>query len=302
MCIHCDETRTLTRRTFLRGAAATLSGVSSAKETPRQSATALADPSVVHAETSFASNGVAISGFLARPRRSGRFPPVLVGHGNPGISEDIKNVTAQLAQAGYVAMAVDWGSRAPAPDADADRPAWIARITSFTFVRESMGDLEAGLSHLASLRFVRRGKAAMMGFCGGGRLALLFATQSPELAAVVSFYGPVVYHVNRHPTDPVPDVLDVVPRIRAAVQGHYGLLDTVALPADARQFEKAMRAEHKRAEMHYYAGAGHRFYNFTVPEGSDPGFDFNAAAAALAHRRMIRFLRTLARTGSAATR
>lgn len=294
MCREC-ETRTLSRREFLGGAAATLAGTAAQHESSRRGATSLADPRVVHGATSFESGGATISAFLARPRRAGRFRPVLISHGNPGISDDVRNVAAQLAQAGYVGLAVDWGSRAPAPAADADRPAWLARVTSYTFVRAQMRDLGAGLEHLGALPFVRSGRAAMVGFCGGGRLALLFASQSRALEAVVSFYGPIVYHVNQHPTDPVPDVLDVVASIRAAVQGHYGLLDTVAPAADARLFGRAMRAAHKRAQMYYYAEAGHRFYNFTVPEGSDPGFDFNAAAAAVAHRRMVRFLRAYLR-------
>jgi carboxymethylenebutenolidase len=290
MCEEC-ESRGLSRRVFLGGAAAALAGTVARGEGRRPGASALGDPRVHYEETSFTSGGVRISAFLARPKRKGRFLPVLLGHGNPGISEDIRNATAQVAQAGFVGLAVDWGSRAPVPIDDADRPAWLARITSHTFVRSQMSDLEAGLAHLASLEFVRKGRAAMIGFCGGGRLALLFASESPALAAVVSFYGPVVYRMNQHPTDPVPNVVDVVPRIGAAVQGHYGLLDTVAPADDARHFERAMKAAGKRVEMYYYARAGHRFYNLTVPEGSDPGFDYNAEAAALAHRRMARFLK-----------
>jgi dienelactone hydrolase len=43
--------------------------------------------------------------------------------------------------------------------------------------------------------------------------------------------------------------------------------------------------------MYYYEGAGHSFCNFLRPQGSDPGFDYNPAAAALAHQRMIQFLK-----------
>ena len=102
------------------------------------------------------------------------------------------------------------------------------------------------------------------------------------LKAIVSFFGPVIYRVNQHKTDPVPDVLDVVKQIKVPVQGHYGLLDTVAPAADAMLFEKAMRAQKTQVEMYYmyyYKAAGHRFYNLTVPQGSDPGFDYNAEAA-----------------------
>ena len=176
------------------------------------------------------------------------------------------------------------------PAAQQDRDEWVRRITSYTFVKLQMQDLQAGIDHLHAQSFVKRKGAAAIGFCGGGRLALLFSIRSKAIKAIVSFYGPVVYHMNQNKTDPVPDVLEVVKQIKVPVQGHYGLLDTVAPAADAKLFEKAMRAQKTPVEMYYYEGAGHRFYNYTVPQGSDPGFDYNAGAAALARRRMVRFL------------
>ena len=65
-------------------------------------------------------------------------------------------------------------------------------------------------------------------------MALLFAAQSKDVKAVVSFYGPVDYRTRTHKSDPAPNVLDVVKRIHVAVQGHYGILDEVALTADAK--------------------------------------------------------------------
>ena len=131
----------------------------------------------------------------------------------------------------------------------------------------------------------------MVGFCGGGRLAYLFSTQSRDAKAVVSLYGPVVYHINNPKADPVPDVLAMVNQIKVPVQGHYGLLDKVALAEDAKLFEKKMRAQKTPVEMYYYERAGHSFCNFTRPQGSDPGFDYNPEAAALAHSRMVQFLK-----------
>lgn len=75
------------------------------------------------------------------------------------------------------------------------------------------------------------------------------------------------------------------------MQGHYGLLDKVAFAEDAKLFETKMRAQKIPVEMFYYEGAGHSFCNFLRPQGSDPGFDYNPEAAALAHSRMIQFLK-----------
>ncbi len=131
----------------------------------------------------------------------------------------------------------------------------------------------------------------MVGFCGGGKQALLFATRSKDVKAVVAFYASARYRQFRHKTDPAPEPIDVAKEIRVPVQGHYGLLDRVALTEDAKEFEAALRAQGTPVEMHYYEHAGHSFYNFTRPPGSDPGFDFCPADAELARRRMMEFLK-----------
>ena len=154
-----------------------------------------------------------------------------------------------------------------------------------------MQDLQAGVNYLREQSFTKRERVGVVGFCGGGRLAFLFSTQSTDVKALISFYGPVVYHINNPKADPVPNVLEIVNRIKVPVQGHYGLLDQVALTEDARLFEKKMREQKTPIEMYYYEGAGHSFCNFLRPQGSDPGFDYNPEAAALAHKRMIQFLK-----------
>jgi carboxymethylenebutenolidase len=154
-----------------------------------------------------------------------------------------------------------------------------------------MQDLQAGMTYFREQSFTRRGRVGMAGFCGGGRLAFLFSTQAADVKALISFYGPVVYHVNNPKADPVPNVLEIANQIKVPVQGHYGLLDKVSLAEDARLFEKKLQAQKTPVEMYYYERAGHSFCNFLRPQGSDPGFDYDPEAAALAHSRMIQFLK-----------
>jgi carboxymethylenebutenolidase len=291
MCIDCDE-EGITRRSFLAGATTALAGAAFAlKAAAQQSAQqALNDPNIILDEIVFKSGANTIKGFLARPKKVGRYRIVLISHGNPGVPEDIKFTAAELAKAGYVSLVYDWGSREPQPADQRERDKWVARITSYTFQKLQMQDLQSGINHLREQSFTKRERVGIVGFCGGGRLAFLFSTQSPDIRALVSLYGPVVYHINNPKNDPVPNVLEIVDRIRVPVQGHYGLLDQVALAEDAKLFEKKMLAQKKPVEMYYYEGAGHSFCNFLRPQGSDPGFDYKPEAAALAHSRMIQFL------------
>src|SRR6266480_4260687 len=292
MCIDCEE-EGVTRRSFLTGATIAIAGAAIAsKAAGQQSAQAsLNDPNIILEQVVFQSGTNPIQGFLARPKKAGRYRMVLIAHGNPGVPEDIKFTAAELAKAGYVSLVYDWGSREPQPAGQQQRDKWLARVTSYTFVKLQMQDLQAGMNYLREQTFTKRERVGVVGFCGGGRLAFLFSTQSKDVKALISFYGPVVYHINNPKADPVPNVLEMVNRIKVSVQGHYGLLDKVALAEDAKLFEEKMRAQKTPVEMYYYVGAGHSFCNFLRPQGSDPGFDYNPEAATLAHIRMIQFLK-----------
>lgn len=292
MCIDCNE-EGITRRSFLTGATTAIAGVAFAlKAAAQQSAQkTLNDPNIILGDVSFQSGITTVKGFLARPKKAGRYRMVLIAHGNPGVPDDIKFTAAELAKAGYVSLVYDWGSREPPPADARERDQWVARITSYTFQKLQMQDLQAGIGYLREQSFTKRERVGVVGFCGGGRLAFLFSTQSADVKAVISLYGSVVYHMNNPKADPVPNVLEIVDRIKVPVQGHYGLLDKVALAEDARQLEKKLRAQKTPVEMYYYEQAGHSFCNFLRPPGSDPGFDYNPEAAALAHQRMIQFLK-----------
>jgi carboxymethylenebutenolidase len=287
------------RRSFLQTLGGVAVGVSAAPaffahQVQTREWRALDDPAVTHHVTEFNSGGQTIKGYVAHPKQSGRRPGVILLHGNPGMTDDVRMATAQLAQAGFAALLVDWGSRDPLPEGQEGQAAWRDRITGYAFWKLVLDDVQAGIEHLKSQAFVRpRGGMGLVGFCGGGKQALLFATRLSEAKAVVAFYASARYRQFRNNNDPVPELVEVASEIRGAIQGHYGLLDQVALPQDAKEFEGLLRARRERAPVgfYYYEKAGHSFYNFTRPPGSDPGFDFCPAEAELARRRMIEFLR-----------
>lgn len=298
MCVECSNS-SIDRRSFLQVLGGGIIGLSvtpflRAVQVQTREWMALDDPDVMHHVTAFKSGNRDIQGYLARPKKPGRRPAVIVLHGNPGASDDVRMATAQLAQAGFVSLLVDWGSRDPLPEGQEEQRKWRERITGYTFWKLVLDDVQAAIEHLKAQTFVRqRGGVGLVGFCGGGKQALLFATRSREVKAVVAFYASARYRQFRNNTDPVPELVDVASEIRGPVQGHYGMLDEVARAQDAKELEALLRARrrHPTLEMYYYENAGHSFYNFTRPSGSDPGFDFCPAEAELARRRMIDFLR-----------
>jgi carboxymethylenebutenolidase len=115
------------------------------------------------------------------------------------------------------------------------------------------------------------GKVGCVGFCWGGAMSNQLAIHAPDLKAAVPFYGRQ------------PEAADV-PKIKAAVQLHYGGLDervNAGIPA----YEEALKKAGVPYELYVYEGAQHAFNNDTAPTR------YNEAAAKLAWDRTITFLK-----------
>src|SRR5687768_9028165 len=234
MCITDDcknestQSNGIERRTFLTGATAAIVGVTLASEAfaqPQQQppTNALNDPNVIQGMVSFKSGAEVIQGYLARPRKAGRFRAVVVLHGNLHLPEDHRFTAAQLAQAGFVSLAVKRFSRTPdltmAELNRSDRE--DRRYLSNTFSEQQSPDAQAAIHYLKSLPHVKRGGVGMVGFCGGGYQSLMVATKSRDVDAVVAFYAPPVFLEQfQKPDDRKPNLMDVVKQIKVPVQGH----------------------------------------------------------------------------------
>ncbi|MGH7769583.1 MAG: dienelactone hydrolase family protein, partial [Candidatus Binatia bacterium] len=207
---------TITRRQFVRRAVVlTGSAVAAASLVdslfPAAHA-AQADPNdsaLASSDVKFAADdGASIGAYLTRPKGDGKFPAVIVIHGNSGIEDHIRDVARRIAKAGYVALAPDLLSR---QGGTASFPSSAAAIEGIrkadddTIVR----DLNGAVNFLKAQNFVRP-KIGVVGFCWGGGRALMFTTRSKDIAASVVYYG-------SNPRD-----LEDVKNITAAVLGHYG--------------------------------------------------------------------------------
>src|SRR5438270_807486 len=67
------------------------------------------------------------------------------------------------------------------------------------------GDLDATLAYAKSTGKADTSRAAVIGFCWGGRQVWLYAAHNPSLKAGAAFYGPLVGQPNdmkpKNPTD-----------------------------------------------------------------------------------------------------
>jgi carboxymethylenebutenolidase len=276
------------RRSFLTGATAALVAIALGPEaTGQQQSKALDDPNITHGKVSFKSGSRIIDGYLARPKRRGRFASVIIVPGNRIEEPYIPETAAMLAQNGFIGLAVNIYHLMPVSANPSASPTSASPQEQLNTVANkmpdefTMQDIQAGLDYLKSQSFVRRKRMGIMGFCSGGRYALMFTAQSNEIAAVVSFYGtlilPPIFNRKRTP-------FDVIKQIRVPIQGHYGTKDNNAPLADAKRFEAALRAQKTPAQIFTYE-TGHGFFAYNRDEVYQPD------AAKLAKERTLAFFK-----------
>lgn len=285
----------ITRRCFICGAAAAaIAGVnaiaSAQASTQTREARAIDDPQITHGTVEFRSGDHKVDGYLARPKKKGRYPAVIILPGNWITEPYIPETAAMLAQGGFVGLVVNTFYLFPkrATFEESRQIPWeeTQRILRTQITDELIyEDTQAGVNFLKAQPFVKKGKQGVMGFCFGGRNALLFAARSKDIGAVVPFYGPVVAIPGvtreerpRQPLDP-----EVVTQIRVPVQGHYGTKDRAVELAPVKQFEQALRAQGTPVEIYTYE-AEHGFFAYNRPT-------YRADAARLARERMLAFFK-----------
>ncbi len=268
-----DDDLDVRRRSFLVGGMAALAGVAlgsaAGAQAPAESppTRVLDHPGIQRGTVTFRSGDEEIDGYLARPKAAGRRPAVLVIAGNRITEEYIQNTCAALAVAGYVGLAPNVYHTVP------DTAKTVAEMNKALEGRpeEDFGrDIRAGALYLQGHEAVEPGSLAILGFCVGGRRALLYADRYQDAKAVLPFYpgkteGREVTHVT------------------APVQIHSGTADRSVPVSDIRELERALKTQGTPVKVYLYEGVDHGFLAYTRPT-------YEADAAVLAWKRAVKFL------------
>lgn len=205
--------------------------------------------------------------YVARPAKEGKYPGVMIIHENRGLNPHIKDVARRAALAGYTAMAPDALSPFGGTPVDEDKG---REMFGKLDAKQNLDNFVMGVSYLAKRKDCT-GKVGCVGFCWGGAMANQLAVNAPDLKAAVAFYGRQ------------PEAADV-PKIKAAVQLHYGGLDE-RINAGIPAYEAALKQNNKPYELYIYDGVNHAFHNDTSAAR------YNEAAAKLAWQRTMDFFK-----------
>jgi dienelactone hydrolase len=180
-----------------------------------------------------------------------------------GHNEHARNSARKLAQAGYVALALDMygdGKRADHPDQAGKFAGEVGKNLPLMKSR-----FEAGMKTLRQQSQVDDKRVAAIGYCFGGSVVLQMAREGEPLRGVASFHGGLA---TEHPAKPG--------KVRARVLVLNGADDAMVPAEQIAAFKKEMESAKADYKLVNYAGAKH---SFTNPEADANGAKFNLPLA-----------------------
>lgn len=225
----------------------------------------------------------AIEGYLSRPATDNKRAGLVVLHHRPGYDRATKECVRRLAEMGYDSLMPNLYWR-EAPGASPEEAAAVVIARGGVPDTRLIGDVGGALTYLRKLP-TANGKVGVVGFCSGGRQAVLAACNL-DLDAVVDCYGAFV--VRTSPADfhtRVAGIADQLPTLRAPVLGLFGNEDQRPSPAEVDEFEELLKAYGKTYEFHRYDDTGHAFFSVDAPS-------YRVAAANDGWQRIEDFLGT----------
>lgn len=197
---------------------------------------------------------------IAFPEVKEKATAVIVIHEIFGLTDWVRGMTDQFAEAGYIAIAPDLLS-GKAPGGGGTKE--LGKGDNVRGMIQSLPpdqitkDLDAVFDYVAKLDSCN-GKVVVTGFCWGGGQTFRYANNNPKIKAAMPFYGSG------------PNNENAVAKIECPVYGFYGGID-MRINGGIPKAEELMKAANKKYEPVIYEGAGHGFMR--QGEGPEPKFD-----------------------------
>jgi dienelactone hydrolase len=220
-------------------------------------------PKIKEENITYSVGGTILNGYLVYDENiQGKRPAVLVVHEWWGLNDYAKSRARQLAQLGYIAMAVDMygnGKLAANPQE--------AQALATPFYQNpalSKSRLDAALNKIKSYPQTDVSKIAAIGYCFGGSVVLNSAKLGSDLKAVVSFHGGLAG---------VPANKNL---LKSGVLVCHGASDSFVPQKEVDAFKHQMDSIGARYTFKVYPDATHAFTN---PDATKIGKQFNMPIA-----------------------
>ena len=211
--------------------------------------------------------------FVANPEKESA-PLVLVVHTWAGRDDFVEKKAIELAEEGYVAMAVDmYGDAKVATSTEENQSLMTPLIEDRDKLKAIINSaVEAG----KKIDGVDSSKVAAIGYCFGGLVVLDLARSGTDISGVVSFHGLLMS------SDISTD------GIQAKVLVLHGERDPMVPLSMVDDFQKEMTEAEADWQLHSYGNAYHAFTN---KEANDPnlGTQYNENADKRSWQSMMNF-------------
>lgn len=205
---------------------------------------------------SYTADTLQLKGFVTFDEaKEGKRPAVLIVHEWWGLNEYPRNRAKQLAEMGYIAMAVDMYGNGQTGESPTEAQALATPFYQNPALAKTR--LDAAIAKLKTYPQTDTANMAAIGYCFGGFVVLNAAKQGADLDGVVSFHG----NLGGVPTD--KDLL------KANVLVAHGGADNFVPDEEVNSFKKSMDSVGAKYTFKVYPGATHAFTN--------PGADEKAA-------------------------
>ncbi len=192
----------------------------------------------------------------------GKRPAVLVVHEWWGLNDYAKSRARQLAELGYIAMAVDmYGNGRMGND---PKEAGALAMPFYQNPQMTKKHFDAALEKLKGYSQTDENRIAGIGYCFGGSVVLGVAKMGDDLKGVVSFHGGLAG---------MPPVKDLQ---KAEILVCHGAADSFVQQPEVDQFKKQMDSVGANYTFKTYADATH---SFTNPQATEWGKKFNIPIA-----------------------
>ncbi len=194
-----------------------------------------------------------VKSFIVYPEVKDKAQAVIVIHEIFGLTDWVRSVADQLAEAGYIAITPDLLSgMAPNGGGSEELGNNVGQVIRSLPKDQITADLNAVHDYLIKLPSCN-GNVSVVGYCWGGGESFRYATNNKKLKAAYVFYGTP------------PNAPAEIARINCPVYGFYGENDN-RVDATIPQAKELMAAANKTYEPVVYDGAGHGF----MRAGEDP--------------------------------
>ena len=214
-------------------------------------------------EVTYTSNGTTLKGYVAyNENQQGKRPAIIVVPEWWGNNDYSKGRARQLAELGYIAIAVDFYGEGKIAENPADAMAYATPF--YKDPQLGLSRMEAALTKIKEYPQTDPDKIAAIGYCFGGSMVLNAAKLGANFKGVVSFHGG----------------LATVPATKGSTTAKIlvcnGAADKFISPDDIKNFKGNLDSLKVPYTFIDYPGALHAFTN---PQSTENGKKFNMPIA-----------------------